>query len=191
MKTTVTIKSPQGSIVTISVEHDEPMNISTDLEAIEQRADQVVSAQLNTLEVIDAGRSLTENPDSTLEIHDTSTGTERSRNDREEKPRCKWCGRSFEHKRNKNEKYCSDHCKHEAKKEKGRVYKRRINSLTNSHVAREYRGKNCSRCGRYYIPTGSRQDYCKPDCKPLTPAEHAELDATLKQIEANQKKPVI
>ena len=210
MKTTVTIKSPQGSIVTISVEHDEPMSLSTELEAIEEKADQAKK-------VIEAGRSLideirslgnieeellntslekldsyTEKLDSYTEKLDSYTENLDTSENSDEKPRCKWCGLSFD-PTNKNEKYCSDICKHEARKDRDRIAKRVKTSKTPgpSKSGRAYEGKNCSRCGRFYVPTGPRQQFCKPDCKPLTPAEQAELDATLKEIESNKKKAVL
>jgi ribosomal protein L37AE/L43A len=143
------------------------------------------------------------NLDSSLENLDTSLENQ------EEKPRCKWCGMTFVPRRN-NEKFCCDVCRHEAKKDRDRIQKRLKTSGASrglreplgklgtapqspdkSKVGRTYEGKNCQRCGRFYIPTGPRQQFCKPDCKPLTPEQQAELDNTLKQIEINKNKAVI
>lgn len=215
MKTQITIKNKE-TCITITVEHDEPLNVSSQLEDIDKMLEKIDEKSKQSSRVIDAAGELmkeirdtpgfqenldtsSENIDSSLENLDTSLENQ------EEKPRCKWCGMTFEPRKNKNEKFCSENCRHEAKKDRDRIQKRlkssgvsplaargqKITKTPKQTTERIYEGKNCERCGRFYIPTGPRQQFCKPDCKPLTPEQQAELDHTLEQLERNKNKVVI
>ena len=194
MKTQITIKNKE-TCITITVEHDEAMSISTELDAIEEQSKAVIEAgrslidEIRSLgnieeELLDTSLekldSYTEKLDSYTENLDTSENSD-------EKPRCKWCGMTFE-PRSKNEKYCSENCRHEARKDRDRIQKR-LKYLNDPETigGRKYDGKTCTRCGRFYIPTGPRQQFCKPDCKPLTPEEQTELDQVLAEVRQNQK----
>ncbi len=197
MKTQITIKNKE-TCITITVEHDEPLNVSSQLEDIDKMLEKIDEKSKQSSRVIDAASELIkeirdtpgfqENLDASLENLDTSLeNLDTSLENQEEKPRCKWCGMTFE-PRSKNEKYCSENCRHEARKDRDRIQKR-LKYLNDPETigGRKYDGKTCTRCGRFYIPTGPRQQFCKPDCKPLTPEEHAELDQVLAEVKQNLK----
>lgn len=178
MKATIQIKSPQGSIVTISVEHDEPMSISAELDTVQEKAEQ-------SERVIEAGRSLMDEIKSLNDDHNQSSQQEKpdsysedsiiveaDRITRDEKNKriCLWCNKVFES--SKNEKYCSDNCRSEkTKADKAAWYQLKKHSQKHRNQQKKtepgkhiVRLKRCLDCMLDFKPNSNRQMICD-ECK--------------------------
>ncbi|WP_406532495.1 hypothetical protein [Methanobrevibacter sp.] len=94
--------------------------------------------------------------------------------------KCNYCGEEFVQTHG-NQKYCSDHCRLEAKKLLDQQY------YTQKQENEEPLIAECEYCHEVFIKTHGNQKYCSPDCQ-----YHADLeqnaDARMKSYHKNKER---
>lgn len=197
MKTAITFQSAQGTKISITIEHDEPMTLSTELEQVEEKqkqAKEVIAASESFLREIIENHRCQVKPDNRItgvqleEIikENLPYSCSENRNSyaddlnsslenqpKEDKRICIWCNRVFVGK--SNSKYCSDTCRAEkAKADKAIWYKNNKNKpkAEKTDTVHKAKLKRCLKCMLDFVPGSNRQMICG-ECKEKNAAKNA------------------
>lgn len=176
MKTQITISNKE-TCITITVEHNEPLNVSSQLEEIDKMLEKIDEKSKQSSRVIDAAgelvkeiRDFKENPVTSSENPDTSSENLDTSQVTFDIPPVTKPGPAQKKPRNSVSV----------------VNNQKVSPLKGKQ-AQTTEGKNCPNCGRWYKPTSNAQVRCRKDCKPLSEDEKAALSQALLEVEAAAK----